>query len=166
MNFVLSEFNRRVPLLHLSLPASRMVTLCSDVSQNCHYFVRSQVSCQLHQLGSDDFCSRKGNFSSETNISYRIPGSVPCACRDIPTTPSKNRLGRNVAMAKFSGAFDMKEPPPWQNCCYCSSFTTSTSSATGDAPSATLTNSSTTANLRQQQQQQLLAFKTPADFVR
>ncbi|XP_038112094.1 vacuolar protein sorting-associated protein 54 [Culex quinquefasciatus] len=68
-------------------------------------------------------------------------------------------------MAKFSGAFDLKEPPPWQNCCYCSSFTTSTASATGDAPSATLTNSSTTANLRQQQQQ-LLAFKTPADFVR
>ncbi|XP_058819414.1 vacuolar protein sorting-associated protein 54 [Topomyia yanbarensis] len=60
-------------------------------------------------------------------------------------------------MAKFSGVFDVKEPPPWQNCCYCSA----SSSSLSNFSSATLS------GLRQQQQnQQLLAFKTPTDFVR
>lgn len=69
-------------------------------------------------------------------------------------------------MAKFSGSFELKEPPPWQNCCYCGSSTSTSSSASSSTPA--------TLNLRQQQlqkqpiqqSQQLLSFKTPADFVR
>ncbi|XP_055545637.1 vacuolar protein sorting-associated protein 54 [Wyeomyia smithii] len=61
-------------------------------------------------------------------------------------------------MAKFSGAFDVKESPPWQNCCYCSASSPSSLSAAS---------SSLLSGLRQQQQnQQSLAFKSPADFVR
>ncbi|XP_058446866.1 vacuolar protein sorting-associated protein 54 [Malaya genurostris] len=65
-------------------------------------------------------------------------------------------------MAKFSGVFDVKEPPPWQNCCYCSASSSSLSTSSSVAISG----------LHQQQQHQqqqnhiLLAFKTPVDFAR
>ncbi|XP_021700653.1 vacuolar protein sorting-associated protein 54 [Aedes aegypti] len=77
-------------------------------------------------------------------------------------------------MAKFSGTFDLKEPPPWQNCCYCNGPpATSASSTSTSFPAAASTSVATSSNPRQQpqlqiqqQSQQLLSFKSPADFVR
>ncbi|XP_055593083.1 vacuolar protein sorting-associated protein 54 [Uranotaenia lowii] len=92
-------------------------------------------------------------------------------------------------MAKFSSAalFDLKDPPPWQNCCYCSSSSSplsSVSSATQqqeqqqqqwktsdgtrfEVPVSGSNSSKVAPNsLQPTTAQSLIVFKTPADFVR